>query len=472
MTAKPPSNEPNGPAEHRADRAIVDGTDDATTIVRLVKSGELSPSEIATAAEQRCSSVNGRINAVVEWYSEPDRLESAADGPLAGVPIVAKDYGSAVEGRLVEMGSRMAEGNRAKTTAAYMHRLLRAGAQIVGRSATPEFIQHGTTESARFGATRNPHRTDFSAGGSSGGAAAAVAAGIAPIAHASDCAGSIRIPAATNGLVGLKPGGGRVPWTNTSAASDWGGIASEFVVTKTVTDAKLLLDVLGDGQYLPTKRRYSIGVSTDHWAGVAPDSEVVATTEAVSQLLTDAGHSVDTISPPVNYEQLMSTWHGLFSRWVAAEVDQLTAQTGLLPSIEVVEPMTLAALEAVRPLEPVDLLELERRKVAIERRLKTETILYDIVLTPTLGRVAIPLDHVSGQVTSMDDYLQRNDELFPYNYLFNVARWPSISVPAGTSSAAGTEGMPIGVQLSARPESEHQLLDLAQLIIDGGNEAA
>ena len=243
-------------------RALPGDAVDAGTMATAVRAGQHSADELALAARERYLAVNSDINAIVEWYGEPDRLDEAADGPLAGVPILAKDYGSAVEGRLVEMGSRMATGNRAAKTATFMKRLLRAGAQIVGRSAAPEFIQHGTTESRRYGATRNPHHLDFSAGGSSGGAAAAVAAGIVPAAHASDCAGSIRIPAATTGLIGLKPGGDKIPWQNTSAASDWGGIASEFVVARTVDDAALFLEVLGDGDYLPAKQRYVVGIST------------------------------------------------------------------------------------------------------------------------------------------------------------------------------------------------------------------
>lgn len=461
MTAAPPPEQ-----DEPAEQAILADTDDVVTIVNAVQSGQRSTDEVAEQARINCLAVNEQINAVVEWYGEPDRDPTATDGPLAGVPVLAKDYGSAVEGRLVEMGSRMAQGKRATTTSVYMQRLLRAGAQIVGRTAVPEFIQHGTTESEAYGATRNPYHLAFSAGGSSGGAAAAVAAGIVPVAHASDCAGSIRIPAATNGLIGLKPGDGRVPWVNTSAASDWGGIASEFVVAKTVADARLFLDVLGDGEYLETQTRYSIGISTDHWAGAATDPEVVAATTAVGDLLSDAGHKVETILPPLDYEQLMSTWHGLFSRWVAAEVEQLTSETGLLPTEEVVEPVTLAVLQATENFDPVDLLSLERTKVEIGRRLRTETGPYDIVLNPTLGRVAIPLGEVGGQEASMDTYLRMNDELFPYNYLFNVARWPSLSVPAGQSKEAATNGMPIGVQLSARPESEHRLLELAELITE------
>ena len=194
--------------------------------------------DLHAAAAAMCERTNDDINAVVEWYDEPST--GATAGPLAGVPFLRKDYGSTEAGRLQEMGSRLTAGHRPSTTSPYFRRLGAAGAQIVGRSAVPEFIMHGTTESLAHGITRNPHDPTLSAGGSSGGAAAAVAAGIVPAAHASDCAGSIRIPAAACGLYGLKPTSRMVP----TDQGDWGGIAVEFVVSRSARDQARFFDVL------------------------------------------------------------------------------------------------------------------------------------------------------------------------------------------------------------------------------------
>jgi amidase len=172
---------------------------DATDLAGLVRARQVSVAEVLEHATDMHESTHADINAVVEWYDSPEPCVNP-EGPLAGVPFLRKDYGSTEQGRLVEMGSRLALGNTATSTSVFFRKLKAAGAVVVGRSAVPEFIQHGSTETTLFGATRNPHRTDLSAGGSSGGSGAAVAAGVVPAASASDCAGSIRIPAATCGL--------------------------------------------------------------------------------------------------------------------------------------------------------------------------------------------------------------------------------------------------------------------------------
>ena len=138
---------------------------DATEMVRMVRSGEVSPDELHALAAQQHALTDERIHAVVEWYGHPSRAPESTAGALAGVPFLRKDNGSAEAGRLVEMGSRLAAGLRADSTDPFFDRLAAAGVQVVGRSAVPEFIQHGTTESVAFGVTRNPWDTTISAGG-------------------------------------------------------------------------------------------------------------------------------------------------------------------------------------------------------------------------------------------------------------------------------------------------------------------
>jgi amidase len=432
----------------------------ASAIAAAVRSGEYVAADAVEAAGRRHQETNQAINAVVEWFDRPytGSDEALRTGPLAGVPILAKDYGSAVEGQLVEMGSRLAAGNRAEHTAEFMRRLLQAGAQIVGRSAVPEFIQHGTTESRVHGVTRNPHDLSLSAGGSSGGAAAAVAAGVVPVAHAGDCAGSIRIPAAACGLFGLKPGAGRIPWKRATAASDWGGIAAEFAVTRTVDDTALLLDVLADGDFLPVRQRYSVAVSTAHWGGATPDPEVVAATEAAATRLEQLGHDVAVVDPPVDYNLLMETWFPVFCRPIALDVDWLCRRLGREANEETVEPATRAVLRRVGELTDADLARSVELRERITRRLHHDLSCHDMILTPALGRSTIPLHKVGGEVADVDEYVRLNDEIFCYSYLFNVTGWASMSIPVAISSA----GTPLGVQLSAGPGTEHRLIDLAR----------
>jgi len=435
---------------------------DATALAEMVRSGAATAEDLRALAGAQHAATHAHINAIVEWYDEPTP-SSSSDGLLAGVPFLRKDYGSAEAGRLVEMGSRLAAGHRAAETAEYIRRIQTAGAQILGRTAVPEFIQHGSTESAAHGLTRNPTDLSVSSGGSSGGAAAAVAAGVVPVAHASDCAGSIRIPASTCGLIGLKPGRHRVPWPRATAEDPgaWGGIASEFVVTRSVRDARLFLDILGDGSYAEVpERQLMIAYSTDHWAGAETDDEIVAATEAVVAQLRDAGHFVEDVGTPFDYDQLMSTWHPLFTWWTGAMVAELEA-AGHEVQPDSLEPLTQLAVTESRLQTPQS-----RADAAVTAGQITDDLTgrlggFDLMLNPTLARTSIPLSTVAGHVDDMDRYMRVNNEVFPYNYLFNVTGWPSLSIPAGHSSA----GHPIGVQLSASLGSERLLLAVADSLL-------
>lgn len=440
---------------------------DATELTRLVRAGEVGAHELVAAASARHDATHSTIHAVVEWYDEPTPPSSDTDpalSPLAGVPVLRKDYGSTEAGRLVEMGSRLAAGVVADETSPFFERLGAAGATIVGRSAVPELIQHGTTESRAFGVTRNPLDASLSAGGSSGGAAAAVAAGVVPAAHASDCAGSIRIPAAACGLVGLKPSRRRVPWPN----GGWGGIAEEFVVTRTVRDASLFLDVLGDpavtGGYSRVPDRVRIALSTEHWAGEPVEPAVVEWTERAAASLEEAGHHVDVIDTPIPDDRLMRTWNPMFSRWVARDVHDLAARTGRPIDDTTLEPTTLLVVEAASKLTADRITDAQIEQGRITHDLGVALAGHDVVLTPTLGRSTIPLDHVHGEIVPFDDYLDRNSALFPYNFLFNVTGWASLAVPVDGPTDADLPG---SVQLSGRPGTERILLALAATLEAG-----
>jgi len=429
---------------------------DATDLADLVRSGDTNPDELLALARQRSDEVNDELNAVVEWFEDPTPVRNL-DGPLAGVPFLCKDYGSAEAGRLVEMGSVLARGNRATHTARFIERLQAAGAHIVGRTAAPEFVQHGATESALHGITRNPHDSTTSPGGSSGGAGAAVAAGIVPVAHGSDCAGSIRIPAGVCGVVGLKPGMHRVLLDD----GGWGGIANEFVLSRSVRDSRRFLDLLGDGPYTPMPDRpLRIAMNTEHWGGLDEDPDVVSVTLDAADRLRSLGHTVEAVPVPVDYQKLMDTFYPLFHRWIALDVDRMVA-AGRVEGPDTLEPLTRAALEHLRAMSHAEVDGAYVAQGEITMRLEHELESFDAFLTPTLARVSIPIGKLTGEVTDLDEYLRLNDEIFAYNYLFNVTGWPSISVPTGTSNG----GLPVGVQLSASRGTEHLLLDLADALL-------
>lgn len=420
----------------------------------MVTRGELTADEVWEAATVVHEATHPAINAIVEWYDDP---LPAGRGPMAGVPFLRKDYGSTEAGRLVEMGSRLTQGVVADTTSRLIERVRASGSRVVGRSAVPEMIMHGTTESRVNGATRHPHDPAWSAGGSSGGAAAAVAAGVVPVAHASDCAGSIRIPAAACGLVGLKPGRGVIPWES----GGWGGIATEFVVTRSVGDAWYFFELLRSPSFeanrepqQPGPRR--IALDTSHWGGAAPDPRVVAATEQAARALADAGHRIEPVDHFIDPEPIEGAWDALFGRWVAHDVAVWSARTGRPADADHLEPATLAQIEAVRRLSVDDITIAQERAGGgvfdLTRRMEP----FDVLMTPTLGRARIPLGQVGGEIVDLDEYLRVNEEIFCYSFVANVAGWPAISVPGGT-----IDGHPVGVQLMARPGDEHRLLHLA-----------
>jgi amidase len=256
-----------------------------------------------------------------------------------------------------------------------------------------------------------------------------------------------------------------VPWPD----GGWGGIAEEFVLTRSARDSRLFLDVLGDGVYLPVDRRMRVAVNVEHWAGAAPDTAVVTTAEAAASRLENAGHRVELIAAPVSDERLMETWDALFSRSVAHDVATVAARTGRPVDQTTVEPITLLAIEATRRLSADDITAAQTEQGRITSDLAAALHVFDALLTPTLGRPTIPLGWVDGQlhdaVSPFETYLDRNSELFPYSYLFNVAGWASLAVP--TTVPTSKAGLPLGVQLSGPVGSEHRLLALGECLSPG-----
>lgn len=438
-------------------------THDAVALAGLVRRGEVTAAELAAAAGAQHAHTHSVINAVVEWY-EPGTVVvplagvgGAAAGPLAGVPFLRKDIGSTEAGRLVEMGSRLAVGLRAEETSPYFRALAAAGAQVLGRTAVPEFAQHGTTETDLIGATRNPVDPATSAGGSSGGAAAAVRAGVVPLAHASDSAGSIRIPASVTGLMGLKPSRGRVP----GCGFDWSGLLVELVIARSVADLAAALRAVAaptpsGGADLQPRRPRRIALSLDHWAGGTTEPAVREAVTAAARALEAAGHTVEPIGRPFSYEQLMSTWFPLFGLGIAELIHATAARTGRPAAAPDLEPNTLEMLERVAALAPDARDQALVTGVQVTADLAANLAGFDALLTPTLDRAVVPLGRMAGSCP-MDRYLADGDEWFDRLYLANVTGWPALSVPAPVPAG----WPPVGAQLMAAPGAEELLLALA-----------
>ncbi len=433
---------------------------DAVALAGLVRRGEVTAAELAAAAGAQHAHTHPVINAVVEWYEAETVVVPPGAGPLAGVPFLRKDIGSTEAGRLVEMGSRLAVGVRAGETSPYFRALAAAGAQVLGRTAVPEFAQHGTTETDLVGATRNPVDPATSAGGSSGGAAAAVRAGVVPLAHASDSAGSIRIPASVTGLLGLKPSRGRVP----GCGFDWNGLLVELVLARSVADLAAALRAVAvaapapsGGSDRPARRPRRIALSLDHWAGGTTEPAVREAVTAAARALEAAGHTVEPIGRPFSYEQLMSTWFPLFGLGIAELIHATAARTGRPAAAPNLEPNTLEMLERVAALAPGARAEALAAGELVTAGLAANLAGFDALLTPTLDRAVVPLGRMAG-LCPMDRYLADGDEWFDRLYLANVTGWPALSVPAPVPPGRP----PVGAQLMAAPGAEELLLGLAE----------
>ncbi len=281
---------------------------DATGLAQLIQDKQVSAAEVRSAALQAIEALNPQVNALVEtWTDEP----VSDGGPFNGVPVLIKDLGITAAGRRNEMGSALALGCTAEGDSELMRRLRLAGLLPLGRTTTPEFAASTTTEGRLCGPTRNPWDTQRSAGGSSSGSGAAVAAGMVPVAHATDGGGSIRVPASLCGLFGLKSSRGRVPM-GPDVDEVWSGLAAHGLLTRSVRDSAALLDAIhgsatGDPFRIPSpetsfleqSRRQPgslrIGLQTRPLNGQALHPAVKTALEQTVRHLESLGHRVEEV---------------------------------------------------------------------------------------------------------------------------------------------------------------------------------
>jgi amidase len=449
---------------------------DATALAALVRDGEVSADEVQKAATAALDAVGPRLNALVgERFAAP--LDHAADGPFAGVPFAIKDLILHAAGVPQRAGTRLLGAGVAMPADSHlMTRFRRAGLATLGLTATPELGFNATTEPVAGGPVRNPWDTTRSPGGSSGGSAALVAARAVPVAHASDGGGSIRIPAAACGLVGLKPSQGR-----TSPGPDYAdpllGMGVEFVLTRTVRDCAGLLDAVhgsepGDRYLLPDparpyadevgagSRRLRVAVQTTPFSGTGPvDPRCTEATEAVARTLEGMGHAVDVAGPELDADAFDAANLVAWTSFLADGVDVLAGALGVEPGPDVLEAATLACAEHGRGLRASDLYAADRVFNVTRRAVAAFHQQYDVVLTPTMNVPNTPLGYLDQDDPSRD---ARGwyDHIFStagFTALSNVTGNPAISLPLGRTE----EGWPVGVQVVAPYAGESTLLALA-----------
>ena len=443
--------------------------EDATGLAALIRRKAVTPQEALEAAIARTERLDPAVRALaVEAYDRARAQLAAAPpaGPFAGVPFLIKDL-SDVRGLPTAYGSR-ASGPQPAPAAAQgplIDAFERAGFVIYGKTTTPEFGYLPTTEPKRGPITRNPWNLRHSSGGSSGGAAAAVAAGLLPVAHASDGGGSIRIPASCCGLVGLKPSRGRVigDGGDVRRAID---LSANLVVSRSVRDTAGVLAAVERAQggayapvglvSAPSRRRLRIGLVLDGAGGVAPTAEVAAATAGVAGLLRRARHSVRETAWPFDGAKVADAFTILWASGAKRSFDQLTARLGRAPDETILEPFSIGMARLVEALPqgavPEAIGVLEQCSAAYANWFKD----FDVILSPVLNAAPPPLGFVAGDV-AFETLRARLAAYVGYTPVHNVAGAPAISLPLAWSP----DGLPIGAQLAAAPGEERTLLELA-----------
>jgi len=450
---------------------------DALAQAALVRHKQTTARELVDAAIGRIERLNPHINAVVTTCYErarerADRAAAGAaplGGPFAGVPILVKDL-TALEGTRLTFGSACFKDYVAPYTHEVVRRLERAGFIVLGKTNTPEFGILPTTEPLLHGPTRNPWDLTRSAGGSSGGAAAAVAAGMVPVAHASDGGGSIRIPASACGLFGMKISRGRNP---EYPEPSWHGFSVQHCVSRSVRDSAAVLDatsgpVAGDRWWAPAPagpylqevdappRRLRIAFTTADSLGRRAHPECVAAVESTARLCDSMGHHVEEAAPQIDGNRLTEAFLFLWGVGVAASMKEASRLMGRQAGAAVFEPITRAFGESAAGREPADVGLAWRPLLHIGYVMAQFHQTYDVLLTPTLARPPVPLGTISQQMP-FDALVALLIEYAAYTPTANVTGQPAMSVPLYWTA----DGLPVGSHFAGRFGEEATLFRLA-----------
>jgi len=452
---------------------------DAIGLAQLIASGEVTSAELVELALEAIEVVNPDINAVIEsWPASESGSTDSRGGPLAGVPFLVKDLALSMRGKKLELGSRLAKGVVAREDSWLMSRFRAAGLVTIGRTATPEMAFSTTTESTLQGATRNPWRPELSAGGSSGGAAAAVAAGIVPLAHATDAAGSIRVPAACNGLFGLKPTRGRSS-NGPSLDEVFAGFGVQLGVSRSVRDSAALLDAIQGhavGEPYVTAApeqsflsevhrepgRLKIGLMLDPWSGERTDTVISAATSSTARLLEALGHTVVELEPKlgVSWDAFVQMNATIWTATLVGWIEGLAGATGRPIDTTTLEATTLACFQYGKQQTASAFAEALAMRNTVTRSVGAWFGDIDLLLTPTLPQMPLAIGEYGAGADAMSglEWTQRVFRHSPFTPPFNVSGVPAMSVPL---EAHPTTGLPIGMQFAAGFGREDTLLRLA-----------
>jgi amidase len=450
----------------------------AGELARMVRDGEITSRELVEASFERIEALQPELNAFVHLDQEGALATADAIGPgdprpFAGVPIAMKDT-TPVAGMPFTYGSDLFGDFVAQHDSFVTRRVRDAGFVIVGKTNMPEFGILPVSEPRRFGPARNPWDTSRTPGGSSGGAAAAVASGMVPIAHGSDGGGSIRIPAACCGLVGLKATRGRIS-RGPEQGDDF--LVQDGSLSRTVAETAEMLDLLagyelGDASWAPPPAepfavaagrepgRLRIGVTTAMPIEAELEPVAGAAVTEAADLLASLGHEVEDFDAPWQRANLLELFTMVFGTGISTAIYFGGLVTGREPTEDLVEPLSWETWKIIQGRGGMDYLLARTQLQAVSRAWMGAMDAYDAILTPALGQRPVKIGELDACSSNPLDDFRRSGHFTPYTASFNVSGQPAISLPL----FHGDDGLPLAVQLVGRPADEATLLSLgAQL---------
>ncbi len=471
---------------------------DAVALSLAISKKDVSIQEVVNAAITRMDQRNPQINAVVtsmvdRWSNDFNKVDP--ESRFYGVPFLLKDLVAAYEGVPFSCGSRALVDYIPEHNSEMVNRFQKAGLVHLGKTNTPEFGLMGVTEPELFGPTRNPWNTDHTPGGSSGGSAAAVAARIVPVASAGDGGGSIRIPASCCGLFGLKPSRGRTP-TGPDQGQLWQGAAVEHVLSRSVRDSALMLDLTAGpdhGAHFPiskpehsyfeltkeSPKTLKIAFSTENPTGGSVHPECKRAVEKTAKLLASLGHKVEEAKPEYDAKQLYQSYLAMNLGETAAAIGNIEQQLGrkLKPG-EDIEVMTALLVKLGKEYSAKEFAQTLHTWNIYARSLGEFHKKYDLFLTPTMadlpakvgelmpstaeklimkGLCKLPIGSLLKRSGAFEHLAFRQLEKLPFTQLANLTGQPAMSVPVHWAD----NGLPVGVQFIAPMADEATLFQLA-----------
>ncbi|AKP67259.1 amidase [Companilactobacillus ginsenosidimutans] len=472
---------------------------DATSLAQLIRTKQISPQELINTTYDEINQLNSQLNAVIHRRDEKVRkdAEHISNGPFAGVPTLLKILGQSLKGEPSTASSKLLKDSIATQTDNFVQTLQDSGLLILGQTNAPEFGFKNITDPKLYGPTHNPWNPDYSAGGSSGGAASAVASDMVSIAAASDGGGSIRIPASFSGLIGLKPTRGRVP-VGPTGWRGWQGASINFALTRSIRDTATLLDQLQTVQPAapfqtplitpgfpnqltqPVSRTLKVAYSMESPVGTPVSDDAKLAVKQAVEFLESQGIAVEESAPKTDGIALMKAYYIMNGGETAAMFDGINQALGRETTMDDMELTTWTIYQAGKLISAVDYshsLDLWDQSSYIADQFYDH---YDLLLTPTTAFTAPKIDQELMSDTTLEkmrhvtdfdkqerldlvwEFFEQSLALSPFTQQANLTGQPALSLPTYVSE----NGLPLGIQFTARKGNEAQLLQIGKLFED------